>query len=39
MGENLCQLYIWQGIYNQNLKGAQKIKLPKNQPPNEEVGK
>jgi hypothetical protein len=39
MGENLCQLYIWQGINNQNTQGAQKTKLPKNQWPNEEMGK
>jgi hypothetical protein len=31
MGENLCQLYIRQGINNQNVQGAQKTKLPKNQ--------
>jgi hypothetical protein len=40
MGENLCQLYIWQGINNQNIQGAQKTKLPpKNQWPNEEMSK
>jgi hypothetical protein len=39
MGENLCQLYIWQGVYNQNIQVAQKTKLPKNQWPNEEIGK
>jgi hypothetical protein len=38
MGENPCQLYIWQGINNQNLQGSQKTKLPKNQQPNEEMG-
>jgi hypothetical protein len=31
MWENLCQLYTWQGISNQTLQEAQKIKLPKNQ--------
>jgi hypothetical protein len=25
MGENLCQLYIWQGINNQNIQGTQKL--------------
>jgi hypothetical protein len=39
MGENLCQLYIRQGTDNQNIQGAQKTKLPKNQQPNEEMGK
>jgi hypothetical protein len=39
MGENLCQLYIWQGINNQNLYRAQKTKLSKNKWPNEEMGK
>jgi hypothetical protein len=29
--KNLCQLCIWQGINNQNLEGAQKTKLLKNQ--------
>jgi hypothetical protein len=28
MGENLCQLYIRQGINNQNIQEAQKTKLP-----------
>jgi hypothetical protein len=28
MGENICQLYIRQGIDNQNMQGAQKTKLP-----------
>jgi hypothetical protein len=27
MGENLCQLYIWQGINNQNTQGAQKLEF------------
>jgi hypothetical protein len=27
MEENLCQLYIWQGINSQNIPGAQKTKL------------
>jgi hypothetical protein len=27
-GENLCQLYIWQGTDNQNIQGIQKTKLP-----------
>jgi hypothetical protein len=35
MGENLCQLYIWQGINNQNIQEAQKTKLPKSQGPND----
>jgi hypothetical protein len=39
MVENLSQLYIWQGINNQNIQGAQKTKLPRNQKPNEEIGK
>jgi hypothetical protein len=39
MGENICQLYIWQGINNQNIKGTQKSKLPKYQWPNKEMGK
>jgi hypothetical protein len=39
MGENLCQLYIWQGINNQSVQGAKKIKLPMNQWPSEEMGK
>jgi hypothetical protein len=29
MRENVCQVYIRQGICNQNIKGAQKIKLKK----------
>jgi hypothetical protein len=33
MGENLCQLYISQGINKQNIQGAQKTKLHKNQSP------
>jgi hypothetical protein len=33
MGENLCQLHIWQWINIQKLQGAQKVKLPKNQKP------
>jgi hypothetical protein len=33
MGENLCQLYILQGIKSQNKKGAQKTNLLKNQKP------
>jgi hypothetical protein len=39
MGENLCQLYIWQGINNQNKQGTQKAKLLKYQWPNKEMGK
>jgi hypothetical protein len=39
MGENLCQLYIWQGINTQNIQGTQKTKLLKNQWLNEEIGK
>jgi hypothetical protein len=26
--EKICQLYIWQGINNQNIHGDQKAKLP-----------
>jgi hypothetical protein len=29
--ENLCQMYIRKGTGNQNIQGAQKTKLPKNQ--------
>jgi hypothetical protein len=29
MEENLCQLYIWQGLDNQHLQGAQKTELSK----------
>jgi hypothetical protein len=29
MGENLCQLYICQGINNQNMQGTQKLNSPK----------
>jgi hypothetical protein len=36
MGENLCQLYVWQGINYQNMQVAQKTKLSKS---NEEMGK
>jgi hypothetical protein len=25
MGENLCQLYLWHGICNENKQGAQKL--------------
>jgi fructosamine-3-kinase len=40
MGEkNLCQLHIWQKSNNQNLQETQKTKLPKNQWPNEDMGK
>jgi hypothetical protein len=39
MGENLCQLYIQQGINNQNLQEAQETKVLKSQWPNEEMGK
>jgi hypothetical protein len=28
VGENLCQLYIRKGTYNQNIQGTQKAKLP-----------
>jgi hypothetical protein len=38
IGENLCQLYLWQGIDNQNIQEAQKTKLPPNLWPNEEIG-
>jgi hypothetical protein len=31
MGKILFQLYIWQGINNQNIHGIPKTKLPKNQ--------
>jgi hypothetical protein len=31
IGENPCQLYIWQGMNNQNIQGAQKtINSPQN---------
>jgi hypothetical protein len=30
MGENLCQLYIWEGITDQNIQGAQKTNPAKN---------
>jgi hypothetical protein len=33
MGESLCQLYIWQGINNQNIQGAPKTNLSQNQQP------
>jgi hypothetical protein len=37
--EILCQLYILQGINNQNIQGVQKMKLiPQNQLSNEEMG-
>jgi tRNA splicing ligase len=29
MEENLCQLYIWQKVDNQNIQGSQKAKFPK----------
>jgi hypothetical protein len=35
----LPAIYIWQGINNQNIQGAQKTKLPQNQWPNEEIVK
>jgi hypothetical protein len=38
VGENLCKLYIRQGTDNQNIQGAQKTKLSKNQWINKEVG-
>jgi hypothetical protein len=34
MEENFCQLYIRQGTDNQNIHGAQKTNLSKNQRPN-----
>jgi hypothetical protein len=34
---NFCQLYIWQGINNQNLQGAQSLISPKNEWSNEET--
>jgi hypothetical protein len=37
--ERECQLYIWQGMNKKNIQGDQKAKLPKNQWPNEEMGK
>jgi hypothetical protein len=37
--KNLCLLYIWQGINNQNLQRAQKSELPWHKWPNEEIGK
>jgi hypothetical protein len=39
MRENPCQLYIWQGINNQDLQEVQKPKFPKIQWLNEEMGK
>jgi hypothetical protein len=33
------QQYSWQGIDNQNMQVAQKTKVPKNEWPNEEMGK
>jgi hypothetical protein len=38
MGENICQLYNWPGINNQNIQWSQRTKLPKNQWPNEKMG-
>jgi hypothetical protein len=35
MSENLYQLYIRQGINNQNIQGAPKTNLSKNQQPTE----
>jgi hypothetical protein len=37
MGENLCQLYIWQGINYQYIQETQNTKLPKNPWHNEEM--
>jgi hypothetical protein len=37
MGENLCQLYIWQVINNHNVQGTQKEKLQKTQLMNEHI--
>jgi hypothetical protein len=34
--KNLCQLYIWHEINNQNVPGVQKLNSQKNQQPNEE---
>jgi hypothetical protein len=35
MGENLCQLYIWQETDDQNIQGTQKLNSPKiNEPIN-----
>jgi hypothetical protein len=31
--KNLCHLYIWQWVDNQNIQGAQKTKLPKTNDP------
>jgi hypothetical protein len=39
MGENVCLLYIWKEINNQNIWGAQKTKLSNNQWPSEEKEK
>jgi hypothetical protein len=33
MGENLCQLYIGQGIDNQNIQGLAKTTTTKNKDP------
>jgi hypothetical protein len=38
MGETLWQLYIWEGINNQNIQGVQKTELPQNQWPNVDMG-
>jgi hypothetical protein len=37
VGENICQLYMRQRTDNQNIQGAQKIKLPQNQWTNKEM--
>jgi hypothetical protein len=37
MGENICQLHIWQGINNQNIQGIQNTNLSKNQQATEEM--
>jgi hypothetical protein len=37
--EKIFANYAWQGINIQNIQGAQKTGLPRNQWPNEEMGK
>jgi hypothetical protein len=39
MVANLYQVYIWQGMNNQNKQGTQKTNLQKHQWHNEEMGK
>jgi Mg/Co/Ni transporter MgtE len=37
--DKIFTIYIWQGVNNQNIEGAQKANLPKSQWPNEEIVK